>query len=266
MMPTPWMFQPRRLLFHQQARLSWTFPTWMHRFSHLHADLTTMSRPPLLRVMKRVLRLMHNALKSKNAFVHWSVSAKTRNMLRKSFGKVRNSSPCGADRHSHLYVDVASERDADAKLRASVQNLMAQREALVQRTAGIRKEVSEIRAQMEARKQHKQVQVQRLREQVRRNAPELAQLERLTGCTISPSVRAGTIDFAFSLISRDNPARSAILSLDVSKTQYKVPMYDSILSAATVKALLQELERTGDVYTFLKRARSAMVDSLAREN
>lgn len=165
-----------------------------------------------------------------------------------------------------LWENVASERDADAKLRASVQNLMAQREALVQRTAGIRKEVSEIRAQMEARKQHKQVQVQRLREQVRRNAPELAQLERLTGCTISPSVRAGTIDFAFSLISRDNPARSAILSLDVSKTQYKVPMYDSILSAATVKALLQELERTGDVYTFLKRARSAMVDSLAREN
>lgn len=36
-----------------------------------------------------------------------------------------------------LWEQVASERDADGKLRTSVQNLAAQREALVQRTASI---------------------------------------------------------------------------------------------------------------------------------
>ena len=161
-----------------------------------------------------------------------------------------------------LWEQVASERDADGKLRTSVQNLDAQREALVQRTASIRNEVSEIRAQMESRKEHKQIQVQRLREQVRRNAPELAQLEYLTGCSLTPSVKNGVVTFSFSLLSSTHPTRTASISLDVSKAQYKVPTYDSLLSAATVKALVQELSKSGDLYAFLKNIRQALVESL----
>lgn len=161
-----------------------------------------------------------------------------------------------------LWEQVASERDADSKLRSSVQNLAAQREALVQRTASIRNEVSEIRAQLESRKEHKQVQVQRLREQVRRNAPELAQLEYLTGCSLTPSIKDGIITISFSLLSHAHPSRTASISLDVSKAQYKIPTYDSLLSAATVRALLQELSKSGDMYAFLKSIRQALVEGL----
>lgn len=162
-----------------------------------------------------------------------------------------------------LWETVASERDADAKLRTSVQNLIAQREALVQRTASIRNEVTEMRAQLEMRKQKKQIQVQRLREQVRRNAPELAQLERLTGCSLTPSVKDGLIDITFSLLNSAHPTRTCTLSLDVSKAQYKVSAYDPALSAATIKALVHELSQSGNLYAFLKHVRAAMVETLA---
>lgn len=164
-----------------------------------------------------------------------------------------------------LWESVASERDADAKLRASVQSLQAQRTALLQRTASLRTEMQEMQAQVQARREAKHAQVQRLRDQVQRNAPELAELEQLTGCTLAPSRAAGSIDIGFSLVSAEDPTRTFVLTLDVAHTQYQVPSHDPALPAATVKALTRQLNHTGDVHAFLKDVRRALVASMPKD-
>lgn len=161
-----------------------------------------------------------------------------------------------------LTTAVASERDADAKLRASVQELHAQRATLSQRTVSLQSEVAEVRAQMEARSRYKQQLMERLREQVQRNAPELVQLQRLTGCVIQPSIRDGLIDIQFSLLSVDDPDRAYTLSLDVSKSEYTVATCDPILPGATIRTLVRQLNSSGDVYAFIKQVRRAMLERI----
>lgn len=161
-----------------------------------------------------------------------------------------------------LTIGVASERDADAKLRASVQELHAQRATLSQRTVSLQSEVAEVRAQMEARSRHKQQLMERLREQVERNAPELAQLQHLTGCVIQPSLREGLIDIRFSLLSEDDPDRAYTVSLDVSKSEYAVAKCDPILPGATIRTLVRQVNASGDVYAFIKQVRRAMIERI----
>lgn len=161
---------------------------------------------------------------------------------------------------------MASEREADAKLRSSVQSLHAQRETLTQRIGNLKAEVEEMRMQMETRKHHKQEQIQRLREQVRRNAPELAQLEMLTGCTISPSVQAGTIDLGFSLLHAEDPTRTYTFTLDVSQPTYLVPKHDTALPSSTVKLLVNQLNQTGEVHEFIKKLRQALLQRTTPAN
>ncbi|WFD27659.1 kinetochore-associated Ndc80 complex subunit spc25 [Malassezia nana] len=161
-----------------------------------------------------------------------------------------------------LTAGVASERDADAKLRASVQELHAQRATLLQRTVSLQSEVAEVRAQMEARSRHKQQLMERLNEQVERNAPELAQLQRLAGCVIQPSVQSGLIDIQFSLLSPADPDRSYTLSLDVSRPEYAVASCDPILPGTTIRTLVRQLNSSGDVYAFIKHVRRAMIERL----
>jgi len=174
-------------------------------------------------------------------------------MHRRSFGKVRRG---------YADIGVASERDADAKLRASVQELHAQRATLSQRTVSIQSEVAEVRAQLEARSRHKQQLMERLREQVERNAPELAQLQNLTGCLIQPSIQDGLIDIQFSLLSERDPDRAYTVSLDVSKSEYAIATCDPILPGATIRTLVRQLNCSGDVYSFIKQVRRAMIERI----
>lgn len=157
---------------------------------------------------------------------------------------------------------VASEREADARLRASVHGLHAQRTALEQRTASLTKELGEIRAQIAERSARKESKVQRLREQMERNAPELAALETYTGCRIRRSERGGTIQFVFTLLQPEDPARSMSLDIDVSQTKYTVPRHDPLLPDATVRTLLKQLNATDDFHTFVKALRRAMQEAI----
>ncbi|PKI84371.1 kinetochore-associated Ndc80 complex subunit spc25 [Malassezia vespertilionis] len=160
-----------------------------------------------------------------------------------------------------LWETVASERSADAKLRASVQALLAQRTSLAQRSANLQIEVGELRAQIIAQRERKQGKVQQLREQVQRNAPELAQLERTTGLQIRPQER-GTIQFTFSLLTASSPETHCAVVVDVSQEKYTVPHHDDLLSETALRSLLRQLNQTGDFHAFLKGARHAMQKGL----
>ena len=161
-----------------------------------------------------------------------------------------------------LWDTVASERDADAKLRAGVAALHAQRTSLAQRPAELQGEVGDLRAALRTRRRHKEEQEAHLAAQVRRNAPELAQLERLTGCRITPAVADGVVRVAFTLLCEAQPARECALSVDVSQEQYAVPEADPLLPDAQRRALVKQLNASGDFAAFLLGARRALQAAL----
>ncbi|KAI3622991.1 hypothetical protein CBS14141_004324 [Malassezia furfur] len=159
-----------------------------------------------------------------------------------------------------LWETVAAERDADAALRARVQNLHAQRTSLVQRAASLTTEVAEIRAQIEARRAQKQDKMRRLRAQVARNAPELVVLQQCTGLAIEATERPSTLRLVFDQLAPH--AAPCTLDLDVGGGKFAVPHHDRRLSEPTVRALVRTLNASGDVYAFLKALRRAMQDAV----
>lgn len=155
---------------------------------------------------------------------------------------------------------MASEREADAKLRDSVQNLHTQRASLVQRTTSLTGELAEIRAQIEARRAHKQEKAARLREQACRNAPELMALQQCTGLAIEASEHEGVLRFIFSLLAPN--AAPCTLDVDVSQSEYTVPYHDPRLSETKVRGLVRQLNAHGDFYAFLKALRAALQEAV----
>ncbi|WFD41446.1 kinetochore-associated Ndc80 complex subunit spc25 [Malassezia psittaci] len=155
-----------------------------------------------------------------------------------------------------LWETVASERDADMKLRERVQNLHAQRSSLVQRAATLTNEAAEIRALIRSRRAYKTEKMQKLREQTRRNIPELIALQQSTGLTIEAGEQLGTLRFVFQHLTPH--AGECALDLDVSQSKYSVPAHDARLRETTVRALLRDLNSSGDVFGFIKGLRKAM--------
>ena len=142
------------------------------------------------------------------------------------------------------------------KLREGVQNLHAQRTSLVQRAATLTNEAAEIRSLIRSRRAYKSEKMQKLREQTRRNIPELIALQQSTGLTIEAGEQLGTLRLVFQHLTPH--AGECALDLDVSQSKYSVPKHDARLRETTVRALLRDLNSSGDVFGFIKGLRKAM--------
>lgn len=101
-----------------------------------------------------------------------------------------------------------------------------------------------------------------MREQVHRNAPELVALQQCTGLAIEAAERAGTLRLVFSLLTPH--ADACALEVDVSESKYTVPHHDARLGEPAVRALLRQLNASGDFYAFVKALRRAMQDAVHR--
>jgi chromosome segregation ATPase len=86
-----------------------------------------------------------------------------------------------------LCTAIAQERDQDASLRARQQTLQTQKASVTQRCTELQTEIAELKQKLELKKKAKEVQREKLKEQLDRNGPELKLLESKTGCSITPT-------------------------------------------------------------------------------
>ncbi|WFD35947.1 kinetochore-associated Ndc80 complex subunit spc25 [Malassezia cuniculi] len=208
--------------------------------------------------LKRFQEFVHSAV-AENDNRH-AKAARLRDEHEERMRKLEQEREASKAAQKELWETVASERNDDARLRASVQALYAQSASLVQRTAELQSEVSELRARVQSRKRQREDQAARLRLQIKRNAPEREQLEQLTGCHVEPA-EDGVLTFVFTLLSESSPKRAVSVSVDVSQTRYAVTAHDTI-PAPRIQALVRTLNQTGDFYTFIIGVRKAACEAL----
>lgn len=220
-------------------------------FSELNTSLDTF--------LKRFHDYVHSAV-AENESGH-SKGEMQRKFYEDRVQELERSREASKAAQKELWETVATERDQDARLRASLQALHVQSASLTQRTAELQADVAELRARVKVRQEQREEQAARLKLQVLRNAPERIQLERLTGCHVEPA-REGVLKFVFSLLTPRDPSRTVSVFVDVSRARYTVPEYDTI-PEATMQSLVRTLNQTGNFYAFITGVRKVAYETLA---
>ncbi|GAA5918221.1 hypothetical protein JCM6882_003015 [Rhodosporidiobolus microsporus] len=154
-------------------------------------------------------------------------------------------------------MDRAREMDAEVQTRS--RSLMVQVETA-------QAEVKEILSKLEARRELKAKQRAAFAKQVSRNAPELDFFEQKLGLKIRGKAR-DVVQFKFHNIDSASFPRTFSFDLDASKPTYTVPATSpaGFLPPQTLTPLLARLNKTRDLYAFIRAVRGAFVEEVAFE-
>ncbi|CAD6886236.1 unnamed protein product [Tilletia controversa] len=186
-----------------------------------------------------------------------------------------------------LWDTVNDERAQDKRLKNALAILTSQHAALADRLADTVSERAEVQTRLEARRRVKEAQRNQLEAQRAKNAPELADLQRVLGCRIerrAPKVSSSSsaggeyVRFSFGLLTRPAlSSREGVVSrgmeeqddeawfvLDVSTRNYEVPEHFPPLPPTALANLLSELNSTRGLYGFIKQMRQALREESER--
>ena len=150
--------------------------------------------------------------------------------------------------HEHMNQTVKRERNREEVLEQEKERLNKQHAKLQQMAA----DAAFSRSQALQRER-----LELLRAQAQRNAPELAQLERLTGCTFRPA-GGQQLEIIFTLLTETAPAQPHAVTLDLAGDAFRIVKHDPLLTDTTVRTLLAELNASNDLYAFIKQLRREM--------
>lgn len=164
-----------------------------------------------------------------------------------------------------LWDTIAKEREQDANLRARQQTLQAQKASVAQRCNELQAEITELRQNLESKKQAKESQRHKLKQQIDKNGPELRLLEAKTGCSVVPTKVGDQLKFTFNLMNADDWSKECHFTIDVSSSKYKLTSVSPKLDASLQESLLQELNSTRKFYTFVKKMRAALRAQVEKE-
>ncbi|KIS68352.1 uncharacterized protein UMAG_10442 [Mycosarcoma maydis] len=164
-----------------------------------------------------------------------------------------------------LWDTIAKERDQDAKLRARQQTLQAQKASVTQRCNELQAEITELRQNLEKKKEAKELQREKLKAQIDKNGPELRLLEAKTGCSVVPTKVGDQLKFTFNLMNADDWSKEYHFTIDVSSSRYKITSVSPKLDTSLQESLLQELNSTRKFYTFVKKMRAALRAQVEKE-
>ena len=164
-----------------------------------------------------------------------------------------------------LWDTIAREREQDASLRSRQQALQSQKASVTQRCNELQAEIAELRQNLEKKKQAKELQKEKLKEQINKNGPELRLLESKTGCSIQPTKVGDQLKFIYNLMNADDWSQECHFTIDVSSSKYKLTSLSPKLDASLQGSLLQELNSTRKFYTFVKKMRAALRAQVEKE-
>ncbi|CCF51367.1 hypothetical protein NDA11_002149 [Ustilago hordei] len=164
-----------------------------------------------------------------------------------------------------LWETIAREREQDASLRSRQQALQSQKASVTQRCNELQAEIAELRQNLEKKKQAKELQREKLKEQINKNGPELRLLESKTGCSIQPTKVGDQLKFIYNLMNADDWSQECHFTIDVSSSKYKLTSLSPKLDASLQGSLLQELNSTRKFYTFVKKMRAALRAQVEKE-
>ncbi|KAJ1036691.1 hypothetical protein NDA10_004845 [Ustilago hordei] len=114
------------------------------------------------------------------------------------------------------------------------------------------------------KKQAKELQREKLKEQINKNGPELRLLESKTGCSIQPTKVGDQLKFIYNLMNADDWSQGATSpSMSAAASTSSLSRRNSMLACKA--PLLQELNSTRKFYTFVKKMRAALRAQVEKE-
>ena len=159
--------------------------------------------------------------------------------------------------HEHMNQTVKRERNREEVLEQEKERLNKQHAELQQMAADVQSRTEELEAAFSRSQALQRERLELLRAQAQRNAPDLPQLERLTGCPLRPA-GGQQLEIIITLLTETAPAQPHAVTLDLAGDAFRIVKHDPLLTDTTVRTLLAELNASNDLYAFIKQLRREM--------
>ncbi|KAI0075903.1 hypothetical protein K474DRAFT_1663663 [Panus rudis PR-1116 ss-1] len=153
-----------------------------------------------------------------------------------------------------LMAVLEKEQEERKEAEASVSAFRRQLASIKEKCASLDAEIEQHRAILQNLQRERERERSLLNKHAARTSPELAECARRTQCAIE-GIDKDKILIRFTHVDKTDLNREFSFVLDVSSRDYKVPTTSPFLP--TLPILLEELNETRDVYSFIKQVRQA---------
>ncbi|EGN94052.1 hypothetical protein SERLA73DRAFT_188610 [Serpula lacrymans var. lacrymans S7.3] len=159
-----------------------------------------------------------------------------------------------------LIADLAKEQEEKKEFEQSIAALRRQLGHLRERCAAIDVEIQQFRAATANMRREKENECKTLTSFATQVPPELSTCERRLQCVIE-GIERDHLLIRFSHVDQRNPDKEFSFVLDLSCSIYKVTTTTPLLPNLPI--LLDDLNKTRDIYQFIRSVRRAFVGSLS---
>ncbi|CAO1613509.1 unnamed protein product [Sympodiomycopsis kandeliae] len=160
-----------------------------------------------------------------------------------------------------LWTKISSEREEDAEARRVQSEKERYVHSLSSQLTDVQNELSELKKDLQSRKEERRKVANRLKEMTRLDVPEREMLEAKTGCQIDTPGN-DLVSFTFSLLNPDQPRHEAFFVFAVSERIYSIPIVEPSLSDAALQGVLDELNKNRNAFKSIKTMRKLLKEQV----
>ncbi|OCK80158.1 hypothetical protein K432DRAFT_353569 [Lepidopterella palustris CBS 459.81] len=161
--------------------------------------------------------------------------------------------------HAQTLAKESAEKD---EMKSAIASLTSQRDERLANRDALKARISEVQKAISARREAQLKHRRYLDGQARYNEPELDFWESYLSLRIEGVGQQDRLKFVFTNVSEREWEREAWFELDTSEREYKVGQYRPKVEREEVERVLERLNETRDLATFLKGMRELFVEAL----
>jgi kinetochore protein Spc25 len=157
---------------------------------------------------------------------------------------------------------IAKESTETTEMHAAISDLTTQRDSLLSHRDALKAQIAEVQKAISARREAQLKHRRYLDGQSRYNEPELEFWESYLGLRIDGLGKEDRLKFVYMNVCEREWEREAWFELDTSEREYKVLEVKPKVERDEVERVLERLNETRDLASFLKGMRELFVEAL----
>ncbi|GAB7350918.1 hypothetical protein MBLNU459_g1430t1 [Dothideomycetes sp. NU459] len=161
--------------------------------------------------------------------------------------------------HQNMLAKEAQEQD---EMHETIDELKAQRQEHLIHRDDLRAQIADVQKAIQVRRHAQQQHQRQLDDQARHNAPELNFWESNLCMRIEGAGDADQLKFIYTHVDERDWERECAFDLDMSRREYEIVATEPRLEDEAVDAVLERLNETRELASFLKAMRSLFADAV----
>lgn len=157
---------------------------------------------------------------------------------------------------------LAKESAETSEMHSAISSLTSQRDTLLTHRDALKSQINELQKAVSARREAQLKHRRYLDGQTRYNEPELEFWESYLGLRIEGLGKEDRLKFVYTNVCEREWEREAWFELDTSEREYKVLEVKPKVEREDVEGVLERLNETRDLASFLKGMRELFVEAL----